>query len=314
MEKTLMSNKTFLKIVSVLAAFVLWFFVMTNEDPPRSERVKDVEIICGLNQAQLNEGIVIFSKSGDTLEFIAHGKRSLVTGITGAYYAKLNLDHVTQPGKYSVTPEISAPDGVTIKDIEPSVIEVYVDKHVTSLVPVKVVAKNSLSEGLVASSVEPAQNQINITLPSLALEQIAYAGLELDMSTVYESGSVNCPVSFYDSNNNIIETGSILKNLEEIAVTVTLERHKTVSVVPDVRINGQLPEDCEMKITPHELDIYGDSDVVNSVQSLSTQAVVLDDSPQIGEEYVTKIILPEGVHLKEDATDTVKILLKNKNE
>lgn len=314
MEKGWMNNKTFLRIFSVLAAFVLWFFVITNEDPPRNGKIEDVEIICGLNQTQLNEGMVIFSKSSSTLEFTAHGKRSLVTGVRGAYYAKLNLDSVTEPGKYSITPEISSPEGVTIKDINPSAIEVYVDKYVTSLMPVKVVTKNSLSDGLVASNIEPAQKQLTITLPSLALEEIAYAGLELDLKNISQSDKINCKVSFYDSFDNRIDNSGIITDVEEISVSVELERHKTVSIIPDVRINGQLPDDCEIKTTPHEIEIYGESDAVNSAQTLSTQPVVFDSVPEIGQEYKTKIILPEGVYLKDGVENTVTISLKNKNE
>ncbi len=314
MEKGWMNNKTFLRICSVLAAFVLWFFVITTEDPPRSEKIKDVEIICGLNQVQLNEGMVVFSKSSDTLEFTAHGKRSFVTGVRGGYYAKLNLDNVSQPGKYSITPEISAPEGVNIKSVDPSVVEVYIDKYVTSVMPVKVIPVNNLSEGLVATSIESAIKQVTITLPSLALEEISYAGLEVDMSNIHESGKINCNVSFFDNDNNRIDNSGIITDIGTISVSIELEQHKTVKIVPDMRINGQLPDDLEIKTTPYEVEIYGECDAVNVVNELSTQPVVLDSALEAGREYEAKLILPDGVKLKEGVDDTVKISLKNKNE
>lgn len=312
MEKGLMNNKTFLKILSVLAAFVLWFFVVSTEDPPRSAKIRDVEIFSGLNQTQLNEGMNIFSKSDDTLDFTVRGKRSLVTDDGNRYFAKLNLDNISQPGKYSVVPEISGPDGVEIKEFEPEFIEVYVDKYVTSLVPVKVVQKNNLADGLVVSGMETAQSQVTVTLPSLALEEIAYVGLEVDMSTVKENCTLVCPVTYYNSNNDRIDVTNAL-HIDGIAVTITLEQHKTVPVNTDMRVNGEIPDDCELLPSPTEIEIYGDSEMVNSVTSLSTQPIVFDSAPEVGEEFKVKIILPEGVHLKEGTSDTVKITMKNKN-
>ncbi|MFA7637644.1 MAG: hypothetical protein WCX81_07760, partial [Monoglobales bacterium] len=123
-----MENKTLMQILSLLLAIILWFFVAVTQDPTRTDRVENVEVITGLSQNQINQGLSIISKSNDTVSFDATGKRSLVTGVRGNYYAKLSLDEITTPGKYNITPEISRPDGVYVSNVTPSVIEVYVDK------------------------------------------------------------------------------------------------------------------------------------------------------------------------------------------
>lgn len=313
MEKGLMNNKTFLKILSLVVAVVLWRFVVTTEEPTRSAKINDIEVMCSLNQTQLDNRLNIISKSAETVDFVAKGKRSLVIGDNKNYFARLNLDNITQPGRYSIKPEISSIDGVEIKDIEPETIEVYVDKNMASLVPVKVVQKNNLSAGLVVSSIEPAHSQLTVTMPSLAIEELAYVGLEIDMSQIKESCTVMCPVTYCNSDGRqIAEKGFV--NTDKIAVSITLERRKTVDIYTDIRVNGALPEDCELEPSFTQIEIYGNSEAVNAIDRLNTEPLVFDRVPQVGEEFFVKIILPEGVHLNDGTSDKVKITMKNKNE
>ena len=313
MEKGLMNNKTFLKILSLVVAVVLWRFVVTTEEPTRSAKISDIEVMCSLSQAQLDNGLNIISKSDDSVDFVAKGKRSLVIGDKKNYFARLNLDNITQPGRYSISPEISSTDGVEIKDIQPEVIEVYVDKNMTSLVPVKVVQKNNLADGFVLSNIEAAHSQLTVTMPSLAIEELAYVGLEIDMSQIKESCTVMCPVTYCNSDGRqIAEKGFV--NTDKIAVSITLERRKTVDIYTDIRVNGALPEDCELEPSFTQIEIYGNSEAVNAIDRLSTEPLVFDRVPQVGEEFFVKIILPEGVHLNDGTSDKVKITMKNKNE
>jgi YbbR domain-containing protein len=182
-----------------------------------------------------------------------------------------------------------------------------------SLVPVKVVQKNNLSAGLVVSSIEPAHSQLTVTMPSLAIEELAYVGLEIDMSQIKESCTVMCPVTYCNSDGRqIAEKGFV--NTDKIAVSITLERRKTVDIYTDIRVNGALPEDCELEPSFTQIEIYGNSEAVNAIDRLSTEPLVFDRVPQVGEEFFVKIILPEGVHLNDGTSDKVKITMKNKNE
>ena len=70
-----LDNKSLLKITSLLLAVMLWLYVAVTQDPTRTDRVENVEVICGLSQYQINEGLSIISKSTPTVSFEATGKR-----------------------------------------------------------------------------------------------------------------------------------------------------------------------------------------------------------------------------------------------
>ena len=67
MDKGLMQNKTFLKIISLVIAVILWMYVIATQDPESTNRIENVQIVCGLSQHQLNEGLTIISKSDENV-------------------------------------------------------------------------------------------------------------------------------------------------------------------------------------------------------------------------------------------------------
>ena len=296
MDKRWLNNKSVLRITSFAVAIVLWTYVVITQDPPRTSEVDNVEIICGLNQYQLNDGLSIISKSATDLSLKANGKRSLVTGVRGNYYARLNLDNITQPGKYSITPEISKPDGVYISSINPSVVEVYIDKYVSSSVPVNILTEGETPDGYIIKKMTSDIQHATVTLPSLSLEQISYIGVTVNLSEITGSTIVNCTPVIYDKNDKIIEIPSLMTELKNVVVEITAEKTKTVNIVPSV--SGA--ERADMQFSPKTIEIYGDKDVIDSIDSITTKRVVFDTPPVADVEYTAELILPPGVNVKED--------------
>lgn len=308
MEKKWLNNKTFLCIMSLVISVFVWFFVVTTQDPQRTEKVSGVEVICGLNQYQLNEGLSIVSKSGEEVSFLATGRRSFVTGVRGSYYAKLNLDNITQPGKYNITPSISTPDGVYISNVNPSVIEVYIDKNVTSLVPVDIKTENSLPEGLIIKDIESSIKQLSVTMPSLGLEQIAYAGVTVDLSEITESSKLNCEVKLYDINNEPIEIKGAIIDYKTVTVDITVEKHASLPVKPMVYVGGALYDNIQF--APKTIDVYGDISAFEGISEIETQPLYFEEAPPAGYEHSAFLSVQTGLYLKENENGEIKITFK----
>ena len=310
MVKKWLNNKTFLRILSLVIAFALWSYVIITQDPERTARIDNVEVICGLSQAQLNEGLSIISKSHETVSFTATGNRSLVTGVHGTYYAKLDLDNILAPGKYSISPVISKPDSVIINNITPTAIEVHIDKYVSSLVPVKVHTIGELPEGISLKSMVPDISVTTVTVPSLILEEIAYVGANIDLSQVTASGRIDCAPVLYNTNDQVIGIASATIETSMINVDIEVERTKTVPVTPTISDDGGFATGLTMNVTPKTIDIYGNADALASVTALSTDSLKLFSVPSPEDEFQVKLQFPVGVHLAEGASDIVTITFK----
>lgn len=307
MVKKWLNNKTFLRVLSLVIAFALWSYVIVTQDPERTARIDNVEVICGLSQMQLNEGLTIISKSHETVSFTATGNRSLVTGVQGTYYAKLDLDNILSPGKYSITPVISKPDSVTVYNINPSSIDVHIDKYVSSLIPVKVHTIGSLPEGVALKSMETDLSVTTVTLPSLMLEEISYVGANIDLSNITSSGRIDVSPILYNTNDEPVNMTNASIEASIVNVDIEVERTKMVHVNPVISDDSGFTNNLTMEVSPQTINVFGTAEALSSVTELFTESLKLFSVPSPEDEFQVKVVLPEGVHLAEGTGDFVTI-------
>lgn len=303
-----LDNKNMLKLTSLFLAIMLWLYVAVTQDPARTDRVENVEVICGLNQYQINEGLSIISKSDASVAFEATGKRSLVTGVRGNYYAQLDLENITAPGKYNLTPQISKPEGVYISSVVPSVIEVYVDKYVSSTLPVSIETTGKLGSDLVITDMTAELTQIDVQLPSLALEQIAYVGAIVDLSEIESSTVISCEPVLLDSNKNQLETANTVIDKKNIIVNITVEQIKNVKIMPKINDAEAKAKGLSVNVIPKTIDLLGNKEVLDAISQVETVPVTLGKQMQKGDEIEVSLQLPVGTKLKANVENKVKIV------
>lgn len=303
-------NKTLIKIVSFVLAITLWLYVAVTQDPTRTDRVDKVEVICGLSQNQINQGLQIISKSNDFISFEATGKRSLVTGVRGTYYAKLDLENITAPGKYSITPEISRPDGVYVNGVTPSVVEVYVDRYVSSTLPVTIETTGETKDNLIISDMTADVSQIDVQLPSLALEQISSVGVVVDLSDINASTTTSFETVLFDNEKNVIDIKNVIMDKKSIVVDIKVEQVKNVKITPNISNMDKFAEGYNVTVLPKNIDICGDKDILNTITTIETNTVTLNKKVENGQEITTTLNLPEGTRLNSE--NKVKIVFNKK--
>lgn len=306
MDKGLMQNKTFLKVISLIIAAIFWMYVIATQDPECTNRIEDVRIVCGLAQPQLNKGLSIISKSAESVSFTATGKRSLVTGVKGSYYANLNLDNIEQPGRYTVTPQISKPGGVYIENIQPASVEVYVDKYVSTLVPVNIKTENTLPDDYIIKNITASIEQTSVTAPSLELEQVAYAGISVDLSKIKNSEVLECTPEIYDKDGNSVEIEGMHIDTQTVKVSVDIQKVKKVKVVP--ALSGEL-KGYKISTTPEYVKISGEIDTLKDIGVISTSAI---DAEKLKNEteVKTQLLVPSGTRLLDEKDGNVTVAIR----
>lgn len=304
MDKELMRNKTFLKVISLIIASVFWMYVIATQDPESTNRIENVQIVCGLNQHQLNDGLSIISKSEETLSFTATGKRSLVTGVKGSYYANLDLDDISQPGKYNVMPQISKPGGVYIENIHPSSVEVYVDRYVSTLVPLNIKTENTLPDDYIIKSITASIEQTTVTAPSLELEQVAYAGITVDLSKIKKSEVLECTPEIFDKDGVAAEIEGMHIDTQTVKVSVDIQKVKKVKVVP--ALSEEL-KGYTVSATPEYVKISGEIDTLKDINVISTSVI---DVSNKNKEYKTQLLVPAGTKLLDEKDGNITVTVR----
>lgn len=148
--------------------------------------------------------------------------------------------------------------------VEPDSVEVTIPvRSMTKQVPIQLIQKGTLPDGLVLESINADAKQAVITADEDILAAVKSVRAEVDLSKITESGTVSVPV--------IISDGVISVSPELVKVTVKVrnkEEEKNISSIP-VNIRGLSPDQrAEFKdpaAGSTSLLVYGSSEKINSL-------------------------------------------------
>ena len=165
------------KIISVLMAFILWFYVMTLESPIHQETFKGIPVEVTL---PVSGELSLYSGYNALVDVTVKGKKSDLNQISVAdFRATADASAYTQAGKYSIPVNIEIPGGFTLVDKSISLLSVYLDAKATASVPVKVeLTGYVLSEGLELggdNEIEKSTSEVFLSGPKSVLDTIETA-------------------------------------------------------------------------------------------------------------------------------------------
>lgn len=128
------------RIFCVLAAIVLWLYVMSIDSPDWEQTFTGV-LVNIENETQLvdNYNMSVISGYDNTVSVTIKGKKSDISKYTSAdITAFVDLTGISSAGRHQLQTGATAPAGLTVTEISPSTIWVYTDIRTTKTVPVDV--------------------------------------------------------------------------------------------------------------------------------------------------------------------------------
>jgi diadenylate cyclase len=145
----------------------------------------------------------VFSSSASSVRLLVSGSRPLIRSLgPDRINVKLTLANTT-PGKNSLSVgrnAISLPPGISVKSIEPSTLEVFVDVPLKKEVPVQTFWVGKLSSDLIMTQVMVSPEKILVVGPSQALKDIDTLFTEpLSLAGITESGKITAGIVFTPS-------------------------------------------------------------------------------------------------------------------
>ncbi|MFA7636717.1 MAG: hypothetical protein WCX81_03035, partial [Monoglobales bacterium] len=153
-------------------------------------------------------------------------------------------------------------------------------------------------------------SQIDVQLPSLALEQISYIGAEINLSAITSSTVVNCEPLLLDSEKEVLGLKNVVIDKTNIVVNITVEQIKILKISPRVTGMEKYAKGFTVTAVPKTIDLCGDKETLDAVSILETIEVVLQNDVQDGQEIEVKLNLPAGTHLKANVENKVKLVFK----
>ena len=316
--KKRLTNNLLLKIVSVIAAVILWVVIINIDNPT------DTFTISGIPVRVLNEKAAITDNNltydfpdGQTVSVEVTAKRTDRRKISAEdFQATIDMNEIYgATGSVAVNIEV-----VNNKNLIRSwtqitrSIRVDVEAMQTKEFEIQVIHGGELEESYTFSETSVSPHSVWVTAPESVMEIIDHAGIKVDVTGVTDSRRQTGTVKLYTDENSKNELdmsdSRISMNVTEAEVTLGVVKTNQISV--DVRVTGQdevaegykyITYTCE----PQTIYVTGAKALIADFDKLSIEEDLTGAAGNVVKTYEIGEYLPKGLEVAEGQPTTIEV-------
>lgn len=307
--KTKLFDNLLLKVLSVIAAVLLWLIVVNIDDAVNSKLIRNVKVSMVNMETLTSQGQMCrIADETDVVDLTVYARRSVLSKLKASdFVVTADIQKDLQYGSM-VKIEVEYVGDAAIERVEQSRenVLVSIEESVTEQFKVVVRTQGEPEEGLVPGSAVPEQTLVEITGPISVVDRIKRVEVEVPIAgitgTVVRSGRLR----LLDGNNNEID-GTYLEYYgkdKDFNVTVTTLNKKEVGISFDV--SQAAPEGYGLSFisyTPETVTIAGAEAQIRSIRNLDIPAEALNPDKGTGRIEQTVDISPylgEGIIIPDE--------------
>ncbi|HIQ80239.1 MAG TPA: hypothetical protein IAD32_03015 [Candidatus Scatavimonas merdigallinarum] len=317
----LFRNNKFLIVFSFLMACGLWLFFSQNTQEAIEYTVSDIPITIPLSDAAKEDGLTIFSGGDTTASVLISGNRLTVANVTKDDIQVVALqasNTITAPNTYSL--ELTArKNGVKsdyeILSVTPQIVSVYVDRQSSR--------EFSLTDNVDYSGIRTdstyfrgkavySTDTITVSGPQTEVMKVDKVAIEGGFSgDLRETTSQDYEIVLYDTTGTQIKSELLTTNVENNMVTVTVPvlPKKELPLEPQFTdVPSGFDVGAVATVTPSSLMIAGSEEAMQSLNSISLQAIDFSQVSPDNTEFTLPIDLPAGcINISNESNATVSL-------
>lgn len=292
------------KIFSVLAAVILWFYVVDLRTTTDEITVYGVPI--SINNFSENDGLDIVSGKDFTVDVEVRGNKSEL-GMVSAQdiYASVDMNGVDRAGTHKLDVDVvSLKKGVTVVNKSVSRISVTVDKNASAVVPIELVMLYTIEEDVYEmKSPVMSFESVQITGPQNIVDTVVKAKVEMNIGKVENTITYTGKLKLYDSSENEVQSPYIKLSEDVVKVEIPVYKTQKKNVVP---VFYDTSYEYDYTVSPSSVYLKGSVSSIENIKNAATEPIT-ETSPKL---FVKRLDLPAGVTAYDDkgnVVDTVKV-------
>ncbi len=301
------------KVLCVLAAVVLWFYVVGNDTATDETTVSGVAVaIRGLDRIEEELGLSVISGYDCVVDVTIRGAKSALKRLqiedVSAY---VDAGSITEAGEYTLEVHTSLPNGVTLGGQSVNYISVYIDQRTTVSVPIKVEPSFTIESTYTLGTPEPSIEMVNVSGPAEELEKIAGAVVSLDLGRVTKTLTATGKIELVDANGSPITNPYVRMQTHEVSVRIPVYTYKDIPLTVDYKYGYYNDSNVTIKVTPASIRIKGEPDALEKIENLVV--LQLDEKKITGDTTLSAtIMLPEDIE-NVSSSRTAEVAITHKN-
>ncbi|MGO5094455.1 CdaR family protein [Agathobaculum sp. LCP25S3_E8] len=319
MKQFMKKHDIWLRLLSILLAFVLWIVVRDIENPIKPTIIRDVPVkLVGTEQLMNNYNLSVIEYT-TTIDVRVEGPNNEITDSTfrKKVSATIDVSGITDgAGEYALTPQITTGSyNVDSTGTEPSTVRVLVDKVTTETVPVRVETTGTAADGSRPGTPEPTTTkEVTISGPEAELKEVAYAYGTIDVTGKSSTFTGECSIALYNDAGEPITGTHVTCQTDTITVRVPIYPVESVPLTVSLTDGETLKEDqVNVSINPSSITLIGDQKTLAGITEINLGTIALDDV-RTGVPVEMEIPLPEGVRLDNGQPSTAEVTISVKEQ
>ena len=308
MKKKLTSN-LWLKIVSVVVAFLFWLVIINITDPTTSKTFYDIPVQI-LNENVITSANQVYEiEDGDTVRVTVKGKRSFVETLTeDDFTATADLSELSKVNAVSIDVKLNkeAPSSVDV-DWNNAVLKVNLEKRVTKKFKVEVAYEGELSENYVLGEMVAKPNIVEVSCGESKFRKIDHVGVMVSLNGESEDFEAEYSPILYDANGDALDDTNVTFSNDAIRVSTEVLETKEIPIY--VTTTGTPAEGYRLVQTdykPESVRVSGTKEALSKEVSIKIPIHIDGEKKDVEKEILLTDYLPAGLSLVGD-TETISV-------
>jgi YbbR domain-containing protein len=288
------------KIVCVVASFVLWLYIANVENPRHEVKLRNVPVKLENVETLMQQKLSLLpDQPAPTVTLNLRGPASEVNRATAEQFevvADLSAYRFSK-GQWTVRVEIrKRPNNIDIVNDETQVISLKFDDFAEKSVPVLTDIAIEVKPGYMSFQPLPRPSTTYVSGPAQYVNSVSYVLAKATQKEPKDDNiEMSIPLNAYDEAGRKVSEGYVSIHPKVADVAVPIKKIKTVGI--NLRTKGNLNPDLikrSTEILPDKIDIAGDAGTLNNITTIDTEIIDLATiTSSITQEV--KLILPNNV-------------------
>ncbi len=315
--KSILRNKTFLLIFSIVVAIISWFIVVTIVSDEGVLTVTGVPVNINVQASVLGKmGLNPIEGGETTVEAIIYGKRSVIGGVTVEdITVTASLAGVSGAGVYELELVADNNSGkeFDVLSISPSAMQVKFDRLGEKTIPVEyeLTGDYTVPDGYLREDIVLEPEEITVTGPENDIASISKMVVTAQFDgSITQSTTVEGAVSVQDKNGVAVDIDPEQVKLSADKVKVTMPLLKTKEL--DVRFEYlNVPEGFPVdklvyKLSADKISVAGPTDTADDYNDIMVGYVDVSKIALDNTSFALSVKLPDGF-INTENVETVRV-------
>lgn len=307
--KKLFENDLFLRIFSIIAAFLCWVYIVFITNPEIEVNISGIPITLSDHQSIKNAGYIVSNEITATVDIKVKGTRQMLANISkDSVIAYVDLSDCTENKTYELPINIKLPyEDISLISKNIQKISVAVDNYVTRDFTVNYTFSGELKNSNYSiEKTELSSPAVTVSGPESIIKTVEKATISINLDKASDDVRGYALVTLLNSNNSPVVSNSLDIKSGDISYKCTVYEKKNVEVKPSVS-NSSASYKCS--VTDHPtITITGPASDIDRITSISTKPFSVNDD-QLPKNYTATLIIPENITVVEDI-ETVNVLVE----